>query len=321
MGGVAHVIVVGSQAEVISIVESALKTNQHALQVYRDGNNALNAVQNESADLIVLDVEFGDMDGFDIAYKIRQDILLRDVPLLLLASPETISARGNDLKVADDYIANPPNGDKLLARVEAMLRRHSMAQNQTSLDGRLRGRLELVGGANAVVQMVAMLNLEGGLVFDDRTVLFFSGGRLVNVNPSSSSDRTSILRIMNRKEGFFRFDPQVTTDEKTMNSDPMSLLLEASKLEDEVGHDAEAGSLDPDSGNYQVVESLSEALDIVEGMGGVETIQISEKQDKKHGDACVLFQSETLNMVALHSVTSDISENLRSMLKLEVASS
>lgn len=314
----AHVIVVGSQAEVISTVESALKTNKHALQVYRNGNKALNAVQNESADLIVLDVEFGDMDGFDIAYKIRQDILLRDVPLLLLASPDTISARGNDLKVADDYIETPPDGAKLLARVEAMLRRHSMAQNQTSLDGRLRGRLELVGGANAVVQMVAMLNLEGGLVFDDRTVLFFSGGRLVNVNPASKSDRTSILRIMNRKEGFFRFDPQVTTDEKTMNSDPMSLLLEASKLEDEVGHDAEAGSLDPDSGNYQVVESLSAALDVVEGMGGTETIQVSEKQDRKHGDTCLLFQSESLNMVALHSVVSDISDNLRGMLKLEV---
>ncbi|MEM7738903.1 MAG: response regulator [Deinococcota bacterium] len=316
----AQVIVVGSQADVISTVESALKTNQHSLMVYRKGGQALDAVQSESADLIVLDVEFGDMDGFDIAYKIRQDILLRDVPLLLLASPQTIASRGNDLKVADDYIETPPDSAKLLARVEAMLRRHSMAQNQTSLDGRLRGRLELVGGANAVVQMVAMLNLEGGLVFDDRTVLYFSGGRLVHVLPAEKADRTSILRIMNRKEGFFRFDPQVTASEKSMNSDPMSLLLEASKLEDEVENDSNEGSLDPDSGNYQVVEGLSEALDVVEGMGAVEVIQVSEKQDKKHGDTCLLFQNDNLNLVALHSVASDISENLRSMLKLEVVS-
>ncbi len=317
----AQVIVVGSQADVISTVEDALKTNQHSLMVYREGAKALNAVQNESADLIVLDVEFGDMDGFDIAYKIRQDILLRDVPLLLLASPQTIAGRGNDLKVADDYIETPPDSAKLLARVEAMLRRHSMAQNQTSLDGRLRGRLELVGGANAVVQMVAMLNLEGGLVFDDRTVLYFSGGRLVHVLPTEKSDRTSILRIMNRKEGFFRFDPQVTASDKSMNSDPMSLLLEASKLEDEVENDSNEGSLDPDSGNYQVVEGLSEALDIVEGMGAVEVIRVSEKHDKKHDDTCLLFQNDNLNLVALHSVASDISENLRSMLKLEVVGS
>ncbi len=78
-------------------------------------------------DLILLDLIFPDMDGFDVCRNIRNDVKGENIPILILSS------RGEDSDVvaglelgADDYIIKPINPKVLLARVRVVLRRKEM---------------------------------------------------------------------------------------------------------------------------------------------------------------------------------------------------
>ncbi len=85
------------------------------------GDEALNILQLQTPDLIVLDVMMPDMDGFETLRRIRQH---NQVPVVML------TARGSDADKlqglqsgADDYITKPFNPDELEARIAAVLRR------------------------------------------------------------------------------------------------------------------------------------------------------------------------------------------------------
>ena len=87
----------------------------------RDGQAGLRAFAAHSPDIVVLDLNLPNVDGFELVRAIRQ---VSDVPLILLSSRPTEDSliRGLDLG-ADDYIVKPFSIFTLLARVRALLRR------------------------------------------------------------------------------------------------------------------------------------------------------------------------------------------------------
>jgi two-component system KDP operon response regulator KdpE len=91
-----------------------------------EGATGVDIVEAESPDLVIMDPNLPDVDGFDVVTQIRG---FSDVPLILLSTRdgEIEKARGLELG-ADDYIIKPFNPIDLLARVRAVLRRSHMPQ-------------------------------------------------------------------------------------------------------------------------------------------------------------------------------------------------
>jgi two-component system, OmpR family, alkaline phosphatase synthesis response regulator PhoP len=88
-----------------------------------DGETALEAARNERLDLILLDVMLPGMSGVEVLRVLRRDGVTTPV-IILSAKGEEID-RVVGLKVgADDYVAKPFSRPELLARIEAVLRRH-----------------------------------------------------------------------------------------------------------------------------------------------------------------------------------------------------
>lgn len=86
-----------------------------------DGLSALNAVELEEPDLVVLDLKLPDMDGYEVCRRIREH---STVPIIMLTARAEQEQKIRGLKVgADDYITKPFSAEELLARVEAVLRR------------------------------------------------------------------------------------------------------------------------------------------------------------------------------------------------------
>ncbi len=84
----------------------------------------LAAARRDRPDLIVLDLMLPGMDGLDVCRNLRQDPLLKDIPIIMLTArvEETDKLIGLELG-ADDYVTKPFSPRELVARVRAVLRR------------------------------------------------------------------------------------------------------------------------------------------------------------------------------------------------------
>ncbi len=85
-----------------------------------DGAEALNAVQKEHFDLLILDVMLPELDGISVCETIR--LQYPDLPILILSAKNTSADRVLGLKKgADDYLTKPFNLEELLLRVNKLL--------------------------------------------------------------------------------------------------------------------------------------------------------------------------------------------------------
>ena len=169
------VLVVDDEPRILRFVRAELESAGFRVVTASEGNSALEAVETEVPDLVVLDVIMPGMDGFEVLRRLRGR---RAVPVILL------TARGNDAdKVrgldlgADDYLTKPFSPDELSARIRAVLRRTSSA-NKSPTDARFEvgelmvdfDRRKVVVGGKAVQmsrtewQLLQQLALNAGKV-------------------------------------------------------------------------------------------------------------------------------------------------------------
>ncbi|MDV9189627.1 response regulator transcription factor [Streptomyces sp. SR27] len=86
-----------------------------------DGREGLRLLFEEKPALMVLDVMLPELDGWAVLARARD---LSDLPVLMLSARDDVGDRVRGLRAgADDYLVKPFDGEELLARVEALLRR------------------------------------------------------------------------------------------------------------------------------------------------------------------------------------------------------
>jgi two-component system alkaline phosphatase synthesis response regulator PhoP len=117
-------------------LHEALKLNLelegYAVTSAYDGVSALNAVQGEYFDLIILDVMLPEMDGINVTETIR--ISNNEVPILILSAKNSSADRVLGLKKgADDYLTKPFNLEELLLRVNKLIDKNKKLQDKTSI--------------------------------------------------------------------------------------------------------------------------------------------------------------------------------------------
>lgn len=96
------------------------------------GNEALQKVQGEYFDLIILDVMLPELDGIGVTETIR--VQNNDVPILILSAKNTSSDRVLGLKKgADDYLTKPFNLEELLLRVQKLIEKNKKMQEKDTI--------------------------------------------------------------------------------------------------------------------------------------------------------------------------------------------
>lgn len=117
------ILVVDDEPDVAKVIAMSFRMQQPAWDVLsaQDGTEALDLVERERPDLVLLDVGLPEMDGFEVLESIR---LFSDAPVIMLTvrDDELSKVRGLELG-ADDYVTKPFGHLELLARVRAVLRR------------------------------------------------------------------------------------------------------------------------------------------------------------------------------------------------------
>jgi DNA-binding response OmpR family regulator len=141
--------------QLLRLVSRNLELEDYEVITASNGQQALEMIETQTPDLVLLDVMMPKMDGFTVCQQVRE---FSAVPIILITArgQDQDKVRGLDLG-ADDYLTKPFSVDELLARVRAVLRRtqfsaseRTQAMNTTGTIGELvidyRQRLVTLAG-------------------------------------------------------------------------------------------------------------------------------------------------------------------------------
>lgn len=107
-----------------TILRTLLESDGFRVIEAADGKAALRMVQAQPPDLLILDYTMPSMDGPKTCQVLKQDLLLRHVPIIMLTARTDVHNRIKGISSgADDYIVKPFEPEELLARVHMILRR------------------------------------------------------------------------------------------------------------------------------------------------------------------------------------------------------
>lgn len=118
---VANVMIVEDESGIREMTRLFLQKKGYEVMEATNGMDALSQLNNHNPDLILLDVEMPEMDGFELCKQIR---LHKKVPILFVSGKKEPKFKVQGLEVGgDDYITKPFDFSELEARIRSALRR------------------------------------------------------------------------------------------------------------------------------------------------------------------------------------------------------
>jgi two-component system copper resistance phosphate regulon response regulator CusR len=127
-----HIFLIEDEQKVAGFIRKGLEEQGYQVSVTGDGSSAQSILQQETFDLLILDVMLPDTNGIELCRQIRQKD--SNTPILMLTALNQVHDKVAGLKAgADDYLVKPFHFSELLARIEALLRRNKPNEGNHSL--------------------------------------------------------------------------------------------------------------------------------------------------------------------------------------------
>lgn len=138
-----RILVVDDDPAVAWFVGGTLRAAGAVVTESHDGAQALEIACRLWPELIVSDVMMPGLDGFALCHAIKRDVLLRDVPIVLLSWKEDLLFRLRDLGAdADGYLRKEASASTIVRRVRELLASRSALEHRLSFARETRGRLD-----------------------------------------------------------------------------------------------------------------------------------------------------------------------------------
>jgi two-component system KDP operon response regulator KdpE len=116
-----RVLIVDDEPNILGTLAPLLRAHGYEVFTAMSGRSALETVDREKPDLVLLDLGLPDVDGVEVCRTIRQSL---NVPIVVLSARGAEGDKVRALDVgADDYVTKPFGSEELLARIRAALRR------------------------------------------------------------------------------------------------------------------------------------------------------------------------------------------------------
>ncbi|MPZ48642.1 MAG: response regulator [Dehalococcoidia bacterium] len=115
------VLVVDDEPDIVALMRDFLEAEGYGVLTAGDGETALNLLEREQIDCVLLDIMMPGLSGFDVVRRIRKD---GELPVLLLSAKQEDADKIRGLGLgADDFIVKSATPGEVVARVRAVLRR------------------------------------------------------------------------------------------------------------------------------------------------------------------------------------------------------
>ncbi|MFT5207238.1 MAG: heavy metal response regulator [Candidatus Omnitrophota bacterium] len=121
-----RILLVEDEAKIASFIKRGLKEERYAVDMAATAEKGLYLSDINSYDLIILDINLPDLDGFSVCKKIRKNSIA--TPVLMLSARSAVKDRVTGLDSgADDYLSKPFAFEELLARIRSLTRKKTQS--------------------------------------------------------------------------------------------------------------------------------------------------------------------------------------------------
>ena len=177
------ILIVEDEESIAELEKDYLELSGFEVEIENDGEAGLKRAMSEEFDLFILDLMLPGVDGFEICKKIRET---KNTPIIMISAKkdDIDKIRGLGLG-ADDYITKPFSPSELVARVDAIYRRVSLAKDVAQQSG------EIVSGPFVLNSKSRTLTKNGKTV--DLTQVEFQILEFFMRNPNTALERSAIL--------------------------------------------------------------------------------------------------------------------------------
>jgi adenylate cyclase len=127
MASAPYILLVDDDPQNLYLIAELLDLEGYRTQSADSGAAALALAQAECPALILLDVMMPDMNGFEVCDRLRQDPMLRTVPIIFLTALDDDESRLRGVEaLGDDYLTKPIKTEMVLKKIQAVLRLHQL---------------------------------------------------------------------------------------------------------------------------------------------------------------------------------------------------
>jgi CheY-like chemotaxis protein/HPt (histidine-containing phosphotransfer) domain-containing protein len=184
-----RIVVADDDPAVVWFLSGLLKAVGAQVIEAHDGERALERVFEAWPDLVVSDVLMPRRDGFSLCHEIKRDVLVRDVPVILLSWKEDLLQRVRELgAAADGYLRKEAAASTVVERVREVLRPRARIEQRLKVGGEVRGRLDGVT-PRLVLELVSQFCPDATLTIRDAVYLYeaqLRAGRLRSLTRSAA---------------------------------------------------------------------------------------------------------------------------------------
>ncbi|HUE99608.1 MAG TPA: adenylate/guanylate cyclase domain-containing response regulator [Anaerolineales bacterium] len=129
-----HLLVVDDNRVNRILLARGLEGHGHKVETAENGKQALEKLRADSFDLVLLDIEMPEMNGYQVLETCLQDSELREIPIIMTSSLDEIDSVVKCVELgAEDYLNKPVNPVLLRARVNASLEKKRLRDEQRKL--------------------------------------------------------------------------------------------------------------------------------------------------------------------------------------------
>jgi len=127
------ILIIDDDVDTLKLVGMMLQKQGYQIIASANGEQGLTQAEAENPDLILLDVMMPEMDGYEVAKRLRANSLTANTPILMFTAKTQLDDKVTGFEAgADDYLTKPTHPTELIAHVKALLVRSSKGKVSTS---------------------------------------------------------------------------------------------------------------------------------------------------------------------------------------------
>lgn len=124
-----NILVVEDDKNLRKLITTCLKRDNYNPYEAKDGEEALNVLDENYIDLIITDIMMPNMDGYELTRELRKAKF--NTPILMITAKNTLEDKKEGFNLGvDDYMVKPINIEELSLRVKALLKRANIANEK-----------------------------------------------------------------------------------------------------------------------------------------------------------------------------------------------